>query len=81
MFFGQIATAEVTLLSFFLGAPISIIIIIYRAIRKKEDEYVPFGPFLVAAAIVVMFAGDGFVLKTFVSFCKMLSDLIVGGLA
>jgi len=73
------AIAEVALLSFFVGAIASIAIIAYRKIKKVEDEYVPFGPFLVIAAFVVMIAGDGFVLKSFVGFCKMISNKITGG--
>lgn len=73
------ATAEISLLSFFVAAGISIIVVLVRLIRKSNDEYIPFGPFLVIAAFVVMFAGDGFVLKGFVSFCKMLSNKILGG--
>lgn len=73
----MMATGEITLLSFFVAAAISIIVIIVRAIKKSEDEYIPFGPFLVIAAFVVMFAGDGFVLRGFVSFCKMISNKLV----
>lgn len=76
----MIAIGEVSLLSFFVGAIISVFVLIYRAIRKVEDEYIPFGPFLVIAAIVVMFAGDGFVLRSFVSFCKIISNKLVGGM-
>ena len=72
------ATGEISLLSFFVAAVISIFILIFRAIKKNKDEYIPFGPFLVISAFVVMFAGDGFVLKGFVSFCKLLSNKIIG---
>ena len=71
------ATGEITLLSFFVAAAISIPVLIIRAIKKVEDEYIPFGPFLVIAVFFVMFAGDGFVLKGFVSFCKMISNKLL----
>ena len=71
------ATGEISLLSFFVAAAFSIFILIFRAIKKNQDEYIPFGPFLVIAAFVVMFAGDGYVLKGFVSFCKLISDKIL----
>ena len=77
LYFGMTAIGEVTLLSFFVAAAISILVLIYRAIIKSDDEYIPFGPFLVIAAFVVMFAGDGFVLRGFVSFCKFLSAKII----
>jgi len=65
--------------SFFIAAIISIPVLIYRAIKKIKDEYIPFGPFLVMATFFVMFAGDGFVLRCFVSFCKMISYQLIGG--
>lgn len=71
------AICEVSLLSFFVAAGISILVLVYRAIRKVEDEYIPFGPFLVIASFVVMFAGDGFVLRSFVGFCKILSNKLM----
>ena len=67
-------------MSFFIAAIVSIAVIVYRRIKKVEDEYIPFGPFLVLAAFVVMLAGDGFVLRSFVGFCKMISDKITGGI-
>ena len=73
-------TCEISLLSFFIAAIICIIVVIYRKIKKQDDEYIPFGPFLVIASFVVMFAENGFVLKSFVSFCKMISGKIIGGL-
>ena len=80
LYFGMTAICEVSLLSFFVAAFACIIILIYRKIRKIDDEYIPFGPFLVIAAFVVMFAGDGFVLRGFVGLCKFLSDKLVGGM-
>lgn len=80
LYFGMTPICEVTLLSFFVAAIVSIPILIYRAIKKVKDEYIPFGPFLVISAIFVMFAGDGFVLRCFVSFCKMVSNKLVGGM-
>ena len=70
MYFGCIATAEISILSFFIAAGISILILIFRKIKKSDDEYIPFGPFLVIAAI----------LRTFVSFWKIISDKIIGGI-
>ena len=80
LYFGMTAICEVSLLSFFIGAVISIIVLIYRKIKKIKDEYIPFGPFLVIASFVVLFTGDGFVLRLFVSFCKMISNKLVGGI-
>ena len=71
---------EISMFSFFIAAIISIPVLIYRAIKKIKDEYIPFGPFLVLATFFVMFAGDGFVLRCFVSFCKMISNQLIGGI-
>ena len=78
LFMGAIAISEISILAFFIAAIVSILILVYRLFRKNKDEYVPFGPFLVIATLFVMFAGDGVVIKYFVSFCKMLSDKIIG---
>lgn len=79
LYFGAAGIAEVTLASFFIAAAVSILIIIYRLIRKIGDEYIPFGPFLVLGCFIIIFAGDGAVFRLFVSFCKMLSRKLVGG--
>ena len=52
LYFGVSSIAEISLLAFFLAAAASIIIIIVRVgILKSDDEYIPFGPFLVISAI------------------------------
>jgi leader peptidase (prepilin peptidase)/N-methyltransferase len=78
LYFGVTAICEISLLSFFIAAAISIIVLIYRAIRKIKDEYVPFGPFLVLATFFVMFAGDGVVIRWFMGFCKAISNMLMG---
>lgn len=78
LYFGGTAIAEVSMLAFFIAATISVLVLLYRLVRKDKDEYVPFGPFLVLAAFFVMFAGDGIVVRYFMSFCKMLSNKILG---
>lgn len=70
--------AEVSVLAFFIAAIVSIIVLLIRLIRKSEDEYVPFGPFLVLAAFCLIFMGDGFVFQHFIAFCKAISDKLLG---
>ena len=53
LFFGVSNIIVITLISFLIGAIISIILLITR--KKKTDEYIPFGPFIVIASFVVMF--------------------------
>lgn len=78
LYFGASTIAEVSLLAFFIAAIISVIVLIYRAIRKNKDEYIPFGPFLVLSALFIIFAGDGVVFRCFMSFCKAISGKLLG---
>ena len=77
LFYGASTIAEITLLAFVMAFFICIALIVYRMIKKNEDEYIPFGPFLALAALLMMFLDSGTVFVVFMSFCKMLSDLIV----
>lgn len=52
LFFGFYNTIMITLISFLLGAVISVILLLTRI--KKTSEYIPFGPFIVMACFVVM---------------------------
>ena len=53
LFFGQYSIIAVTLLSFLIGAILSIILLVSKI--KKSDEYIPFGPFIVIAAFISMY--------------------------
>ena len=66
-----------SLLAFGIGAVLSIIILIYRGIKKEEDKYIPFGPFLVLACFFCMFVPVGFVFTAFFGFCKMISNALL----
>lgn len=52
LFFGWRTIIIVSLIAFLLGAVIGIILMIAK--RKTGDEYIPFGPFIVIAAITAM---------------------------
>jgi leader peptidase (prepilin peptidase)/N-methyltransferase len=43
----------VALMAFLLGAVISILLIVTK--KKKTDEYIPFGPFIVIATFIAIF--------------------------
>lgn len=78
LFFGASNIAQISLLAFFLAAPISIIILLVRIlIFKKKDEYIPFGPFLVMSAIACIFLQNDAIWNTFIYLCNILSDFIV----
>ena len=50
--FGLVNTIMITVLSFLLGAIISIVLLASK--RKKTNEYIPFGPFIILATFSVM---------------------------
>lgn len=52
LFFGWVNIIIISLLSFLLGSVISIILLASK--KKKTDEYIPFGPFIVIATFIVM---------------------------
>ncbi len=53
LIFGLGGTIVTTLLSFLIGAILSIILLATK--KKKSDEYIPFGPFIVVASFISMF--------------------------
>ncbi len=53
LFFGTSSILIISVLSFLIGSIISIILIITK--RRKSDEYIPFGPFIVIAAIIAIY--------------------------
>ena len=53
LFFGFSNIIIITLVSFLIGAILSIILLITK--MKKTDEYIPFGPFIVIAAFISMY--------------------------
>ena len=78
MYFGVSSIAQVSLLAFFVGAIVSVFVLIIRnAILKSKDEYMPFGPFLVIGAIACIFLPDNTVFIWFMAICKIISDKIL----
>lgn len=53
LFFGLSNIVVITLMSFLLGAVISIVLLATGI--KKSDEYIPFGPFIVIGAFISMY--------------------------
>ena len=64
----------ITLVSFFIGAIIGIIVMIIK--RKEKEEYIAFGPFIVIAAVILMFTGADIIIEIFISFCSSLGFLM-----
>ena len=53
LFFGWIDIIVISVMAFLFAAIVSIGILILR--RKKVDEYIPFGPFIVVAALITTY--------------------------
>ena len=77
LFYGISSIAEISLLSFFIAAIFSIIILIIRFfILKVKDEYIAFGPFLAFSAIVCTFLVPGTIFNMFFEMCRFIGDKI-----
>ena len=53
LWFGLSEIIIIALMSFLIGAILSIILLVTRI--KKSDEYIPFGPFIVLSTFIAMF--------------------------
>ena len=77
LFFGLKKILDITLLAFLLSSIIAIGIIIYRKKKKIDDEYIPFGPFLVIGIVLMLFLPSGTIIDSFMTFCNMISQNIL----
>ena len=53
LYFGLTGIIIISVLSFLIGAIISIVIVLAK--KNREDGYIPFGPFIVLATIITIF--------------------------
>lgn len=53
LFFGLANTIQIFVFSFFIGAIVSIFLLVTKI--KSSKDYIPFGPFIVAASFITMF--------------------------
>ena len=78
LYFGVSQIAQISLLAFFIGAIVSVIVLLVRnLILKSDDEYMPFGPFLVMGAVACIFLPTNAVFIAFMTLCKGISDRIL----
>lgn len=61
----------ITLVSFFLGAVIGGILLVVN--KKKVDSYMPFGPFIVIATIIIIFVNPNDIIELYIGLCTWLS--------
>lgn len=76
--FGLKNILVITLVSFFIGAIIGGLLLIFR--KKEASSYIPFGPFIVVATIILMFIGPDYLIELYLLLCGALgtkmTDLI-----
>ena len=76
--FGIKYTLVITLVSFFLGAIIGGTLLVIK--KKDIDGYIPFGPFIVIATLMLMFIKADYIIEIYITFCSWLgmkmSDLV-----
>lgn len=53
LYFGFASTIAISIMSFLIGAIISILLMIFK--KNKMNSYIPFGPFIVCSAIINIF--------------------------
>ena len=63
LYFGFTNTVLISIMAFFIGAIVGIILILGRV--KKSSEYIPFGPFIIIASFICMFLPAGVILNSF----------------
>ena len=72
--FGLKNILAITLVSFFIGAIVGALLIV---IKKKDGAgYIPFGPFIVIGAVILIFVGADTIFDVYVGMCMGLSTAV-----
>ena len=72
LLFGVKTILVITLLAFLIGAIVGIVLLLLK--RKNKESYIPFGPFIVIATIIIMFIPIDYIIEIYISFCSMLGN-------
>jgi len=72
--FGMKSILVITLVSFFIGAIIGGLLLLLK--RKQVDSYMPFGPFIVIATIIIIFINPNDIIQLYISLCTGLSTVV-----
>ena len=75
LFFGVFDTVQIFILSFAIGAVVSIILLISKI--KKSSDYLAFGPFIVTASIITMFIPHSVMFPWYMSLLNNISSLFI----
>ncbi len=70
LMFGIKNILVITLVSFVFGAIIGGALLIIK--RKDSDGYIPFGPFIVIGALIIMFVPADVIINIYIEFCTWL---------
>lgn len=76
LFIGVNGIINLIITAFILSAVISVVVVLVRYIRKEPDKYIPFGPFIVLAFYVTLFAPQDFALTQFILLSEKLGSFI-----
>lgn len=68
--FGMKNILVITLVSFVFGAIIGGAILIFK--KDESDGYIPFGPFIVIGALIIMFVPADVIINIYIEFCTWL---------
>lgn len=74
LFLGVKNILVVTLLSFLIGAIVSVALLVTK--KKDKTSYIPFGPFIVISVFIIMFIKADYIIEMYISFCSMLGTMM-----
>ena len=74
---GVTMTLNLTLLAFIISSIIGILVLIIRKNKNDDDAYVPFGPFLVISAYIMMIIPNNYIIEQFLNFTSFISESIM----
>ena len=74
LFFGMKSILVIALVSFIFGAIIGGILLIAK--KKDGGSYIPFGPFIVIGAIILMFVPSDAIIDIYINFCTWLGNVM-----
>ncbi|MBQ9280266.1 MAG: prepilin peptidase [Clostridia bacterium] len=75
LFFGVLNTIQIFIVSFAIGALVSIVLLITKV--KKSSDYLAFGPFIVIASIITMFMPHSVMFPWYVTLINNFCNLFV----
>lgn len=75
LLFGIKGILAITLLSFFIGAIVGILLLVIKS--KKGNEYIPFGPFICIATFILLLFSEDKILNIYISMISFFSEKLI----